>query len=74
MAYAPHRSAIDELHRGMTEGSYAQGWHNDRGGVLDPATARARRDLESQRWHPNAMTDPVVVELPDGRSCVQEHV
>jgi hypothetical protein len=44
MAYAPSRSAVDSLNQGMVDGKYRQ-VNNSRGGVIDPATEDARRDL-----------------------------
>lgn len=61
MAYAPHRSAIDELNQGMTDGSYKQ-VNKDRGGSIDPSTAAARRNLHAV-WY--GINEAPVKELPD---------
>lgn len=61
MAYAPHRSAIDELNQGMIDGKYKQIAMN-RGGQIDPCTHAARADLMGI-WY--GMTEAPVKELPD---------
>jgi hypothetical protein len=66
MAYSPNpRSANLSLEEGMSDGSYHK-VNRDRDGVIDPATARARRDLEQLRWLPNVLTEARVKTLPDG--------
>jgi hypothetical protein len=66
MAYTPnHRSAFLSLQEGMSDGAYNKVSRN-RDGVIDPATARARRDLEQLRWHTNVLTAATVKVLPDG--------
>jgi hypothetical protein len=65
MAYTPnHRSAVIALEAGMSDGTYRKVLMN-RDGVIDPATARARRDLEQLRWHTNVLTEAPVKALPD---------
>ncbi len=61
MAYAPHRSAIDEVNQGMADGTYRQ-VVKDRGGVIDPATYRARRLLDDM-WF--GIHEAPEIELPD---------
>jgi hypothetical protein len=61
MAYAPHRSAIDELNQGMIDGTYKQVAPN-RGGQIEPATYAARKDLHDV-WY--GIHEAAVKELPD---------
>lgn len=61
MAYARSRSAIDELNQGMIDGTYKQ-VSRDRGGVIDPATWAARKDLHDV-WY--GIHELPVKELPD---------
>jgi hypothetical protein len=61
MAYPPSRSAIDELNQGMIDGTYRL-IVRDRGGVIDPATAAARKDL-NDIWY--GRHEVAVKELPD---------
>lgn len=61
MAYPKSRSAIDELNQGMIDGTFKQ-MSPDRGGVIDPATERARRDLNDV-WF--GRHECPVKELPD---------
>lgn len=49
MAYATPRSVNGDLHLGATEGSYKT-VIRARGGVVDPATQIARRDLDDT-WY-----------------------
>jgi hypothetical protein len=65
MAYPNPRSAVATLEAGMSDGSYRKVSMN-RDGLIDPATSRARRDLEQQRWHPNVLTEAPVKTLGDG--------
>jgi hypothetical protein len=44
MAYAPRRSLSDGLKAGYTDGTWKKGVR-ERGGVVEPTTARVRDDL-----------------------------
>jgi len=63
MAYAPHRSAVLSRQEGMTDGSYKKVSMNREN--AEPATARARRDLDKQVWHPGVNLEAPVKALPD---------
>ena len=65
MAYAPHRSAIEELNQGMSEGTYKQA-HPNRGGVVEGATCAARKDLDPTFY--GQMREATLQQLPDGLS------
>jgi hypothetical protein len=64
MSYSQHESARLALEDGMSDGSFHKvAMHRKN---AEPATARARRDLEQQGWHPNILTEAPVKQLPDG--------
>jgi len=63
MAYAQHESARLALEDGLSDGTYRKISMNRKN--AEPATARARRDLEQQRWHTNILTEAPVKALPD---------
>jgi hypothetical protein len=62
MAMAASRSCNNELNQGCIDGTYKQ-VNMNRGGVIDPATEAARKDL-SPTWH--GMVEAQVKEMPDG--------
>lgn len=59
--YAQARSALDELNQGMIDGTYKQVAPN-RGGVIDPETWAARKDLVDIFY---GIHESPVKELPD---------
>lgn len=69
MAHAPSRSCNSELELGMVDGSYRQ-VVKDRGGVVDPATYAARRDL-SDTFH--GIHEAPVMETPDGLKTISPY-
>lgn len=66
MAYAPSRSCRQDLHAGMTDGTYKK-WAPNRGGAVEDTTAAVRRQM-SGVWH--GFNDSPMKVLPDGR---QDH-
>lgn len=62
MALPPLRSCNDELNQGSIDGTYQQ-VNMNRGGVIDPATWNARKDLYST-WY--GINETVEKEMPDG--------
>lgn len=69
MAYAPARSCNGELELGMVEGSYRL-VNRDRGGVVEPTTYAARRDLHDA-FH--GIHEAPVMETPDGLKTVSPY-
>lgn len=63
MAYAPHRSMTADLNEGATDGKYKK-VIRDRGGFVDPATTKARLDLDS---HYYGIHEEQVKVRPDGK-------
>ena len=63
MAYPQHRSCVQDLHAGMTDGAYKRAAPN-RGGVVEDTTYSVRRQMAGI-WHGFNDTDMKV--LPDGR-------
>lgn len=66
MSYPRSRSATAELAQGAIDGTYKLVTQN-RGGVIDPATYAARKDL-ADVW--SGIHEQFVKVLPDGRPAV----
>jgi hypothetical protein len=66
MAYPENRSWNEDLHRGMTDGSYKKLVAN-RGGVVESLTTESRRTLRDV-WY--GFHEAAEKMLPDGRICV----
>lgn len=63
MSYAPSRSMNAELNEGATDGKYKKVVQN-RGGAIDPATAKNRADLDDAYYGIHEIQPKV---RPDGR-------
>ncbi|MFH9731920.1 hypothetical protein [Streptomyces sp. NPDC017260] len=62
MSYAPSRSLTGELNQGLIDQTYKT-VNRDRGGAIDPATQRARADLNDV-WF--GIHETPVKQRPDG--------